>query len=128
MAAVAAAATAAAVLPVACLGMRRVVVEGRSMVPAFQPGDRVLVARLPRAWPLRPGIVVAVPDPREPDRLLLKRVAVAGPARPGGAVVLAGDNAEASTDSRTFGPVARQEVWGRVVYRYAPAGRAGRIA
>ncbi|HTX62457.1 MAG TPA: nickel-type superoxide dismutase maturation protease, partial [Acidimicrobiales bacterium] len=102
---------------------RRVVVEGRSMVPSFEPGDRLLVVRLPRRWPLWPGDVVALPDPRTPGRLLVKRVDAAGTGR----VWVVGDNPAESTDSRSFGPVDRAEVWGRVLYRYAPAARAGRI-
>jgi nickel-type superoxide dismutase maturation protease len=113
---------AAAVLG-AHLGTRRVAVEGPSMVPTFEPGDRLLVVRLPRRWPVRPGDVVALADPRAPERLLVKRVAAAE----AGLVTLVGDNPLESTDSRDFGPVERTEVWGRVSYRYAPAGRAGRV-
>ena len=88
------------------------------MLPTLRPGDRVLALRLFRA---RPGDLVVVRDPRRPDRLVVKRVAEVGPA---GSTVL-GDNPQASTDSRSFGPVRR--VWGRPVYRYAPADRAGRL-
>ncbi len=105
------------------LGTRRVVVEGRSMVPAFDPGDRLLVVRLPRWWPLWPGDVVALSDPREPGRLLVKRVRAAGEVW----VTVIGDNAAESTDSTRFGPVDRVDVWGRACYRYAPRGRAGRV-
>ncbi|MDA8309097.1 MAG: nickel-type superoxide dismutase maturation protease [Actinomycetota bacterium] len=116
-------ATGGGALVVARRGTRRVVVEGPSMLPAFEPGDRLLVLRLPRVWPLRPGDVVAVADPRRPERLLIKRVA----ASSSGLVTVAGDNPAESTDSRTFGPVARDRVWGRVLYRYSPATRTGRI-
>jgi nickel-type superoxide dismutase maturation protease len=92
------------------------------MVPALFPGDRLLV--LP-ARQLRIGDVVAVPDPRRPDRLLVKRVV--GVDQIDASVMVAGDNSEASTDSRTFGPVAPDAVVGRAVYRYVPAERAGRI-
>ncbi|HVC14146.1 MAG TPA: nickel-type superoxide dismutase maturation protease [Acidimicrobiales bacterium] len=102
---------------------RRVVVEGRSMWPTFEPGDRLLVVRLPRPLRVRAGDVVAVADPRAPARLLVKRVAVASP----GQVTVTGDNASESTDSREFGPVARSQVWGLVRYRYAPSERSGRI-
>ena len=104
-------------------GTRRVVVEGRSMAPTFDPGDRLLVVRLPRWWPLWPGDVVALSDPREPDRLLVKRVLTAGEVW----VTVAGDNVAESTDSRSFGPVDRLDVWGRACYRYAPRGRAGPV-
>jgi nickel-type superoxide dismutase maturation protease len=113
---------AAAGVAVARLCTRRVVVDGRSMSPAFEPGDRLVVVRLPRRWPVRPDDVVALSDPRRPDRLLVKRVTQAHAGR----VTVAGDNASESTDSRDFGPVERSAVWGRVVYRYAPPGRTGR--
>ncbi len=113
----------AAAIVGARLGTRRVVVEGRSMVPTFEPGDRLLVLRLPRRWPLRPGDVVALADPREPGLLLVKRVGAVN----GDGVTVAGDNAAESTDSRSFGPVDRAEVWGLVSYRYAPRSRAGRV-
>ncbi len=106
------------------LATRRVVVEGRSMVPTFDPADRLLVVRLPRRWPLRPGDVVALTDPREPDRLLVKRVTTVGER----GVTVTGDNPAESTDSRTFGPVDRGEVWGLVCYRYAPRARAGLVS
>lgn len=99
--------------------VRRVVVQGDSMLPALVPGDRLLVVR---PLPLRAGDLVAVPDPRD-GRLLVKRVVAAG----GGRVEVVGDNSEASTDSRHFGSVPRWSVAGRVVRRYAPADRAGRV-
>ena len=99
---------------------RRVVVEGRSMEPTLAPGDRLLVVRARR---VRAGEVVAVRDPRRGDRVLVKRVA----AVLDDGVVVRGDNAEASTDSRSFGPVPARAVVGRVVRCYAPAWRAGPV-
>jgi nickel-type superoxide dismutase maturation protease len=96
----------------------RAVVEGRSMEPVFQPGDRVLFVRTRRATP---GRVVVVADPRDPSRLLIKRVRQA--SRLG--LDVRGDNEAASTDSRSFGLVAGRAVRGRVLYRYAPGERAG---
>jgi len=98
----------------------RVEVAGASMRPALEPGDRLLVVRR-RAY--RPGSVVAVADPRD-GRLLVKRVTA---VEPDGRLVVAGDDPDASTDSRTFGPVARALVRGQAVHRYAPASRAGRM-
>jgi hypothetical protein len=69
---------------------------------------------------------MALPDPRHPDRLLIKRVVRVDPL--GSTLMVAGDNVEASTDSATFGPVARQTVLGRAVYRYFPRERAGCIS
>lgn len=101
--------------------VRRVVVEGESMLPTLEPGDRLLVVRTRHP---RVGDLVAVPDPRDPARLLVKRVA----RRSHGMLELQGDNAPSSTDSRVFGPLPPGAVWGRVVRRYAPAGRAGPVA
>jgi nickel-type superoxide dismutase maturation protease len=106
--------------------LRRVEVEGSSMSPALQPGDRLLVLgppRVPRTW-VRPGAVVAVPDPRHPGRILIKRVSTVDRGRD--TVEVLGDAREASTDSREFGPVARASIRGLAVYRYAPPGRKGR--
>lgn len=122
--AAAACAAAGLVLAAAAAGVRRVVVEGESMRPALAPGDRLVVVWLPRRAALRPGAVVAAADPREPGRLLVKRVAA---LEPDGRVLLQGDNTAASTDSRTFGPVARGAVWGVARYRYAPPSRTGRL-
>lgn len=125
VAAASAALVATAALAVGVLGFERVVVVGDSMAPELLAGDRLLVCRFcgRRARPLRPGDIAAVADPRQPGRLLVKRaVTIAG-----GRVWLAGDNSARSTDSRDFGPVPLDSVRGRAVYRYAPAGRAGRL-
>ena len=102
------------------LGLRRVVVTGESMLPTFEPGDRLLLGRTGR---LRPGQVVGLADPRNERRLLVKRIHALHEST----VEVRGDNEGASTDSRQFGPVPRAVLAGRVLYRYAPPGRAGRI-
>jgi nickel-type superoxide dismutase maturation protease len=112
--------TAAVVVAIAAAVVRprRVVVDGPSMEPTLQRGDRLLVVRRRRP---RPGDLVAVRDPRDPRRLLVKRVT----ERTDDHVVVVGDNRGRSTDSRRFGPLHRRTVVGRVVYRYAPPGRTG---
>lgn len=99
--------------------VRRLEVVGQSMLPAFEPGDRLVAVKLPR---VRPGDVVAVADPRDSGRLLVKRVRGIS----AGELELRGDNDSASTDSRMFGPVPRSAVAGTVVYRYGPPGRSRR--
>ena len=91
-------------------------IEGESMQPALSPGERVVVNRA-AYWfsPPRPGDLVVVRDPGQPGRLLLKRIE--GPAGADRWLV-AGDNPEASTDSRQFGPVVRGAIVGRVWFRY----------
>ena len=110
----------AGLLLIAASRFRRVEVSGYSMTPAFEPGDRLLVAPPIR---VRPGQVVALTDPRRSDRLLVKRVM----SIRSGQVEVSGDNDLASTDSRHFGPVPRSSLVGAVVYRYGPSGRIGRI-
>jgi nickel-type superoxide dismutase maturation protease len=90
------------------------------MAPTLLPGDHLLLrpTRRPRS-----GDIVATPDPRSGGRILVKRVRTVS----AGGLDLRGDNPEASTDSRTFGPVPPAAVTGRVVYRYAPPDRVGRI-
>lgn len=96
------------------------------MEPTLLAGDWLLVD--PAAYRRRPptvGDIVVARDPREPERLLVKRVAALVEA---GAVELAGDTPGASTDSRTFGPVPREALLGRVWARYWPPHRAARLA
>ena len=112
-------------LAVALTRLRRLEVTGESMRPALMDGDRVLVWRTRR---LREGQVVALRDPRRPGRMMVKRVTGVRPAGRRASVVVHGDNPEASTDSRVFGPVGAELVLGRVVYRYHPPERAGRIS
>ena len=107
-------------LLIAARRFRRIEVSGDSMRPAFEPGDRLLVVAAVR---VREGQVVALPDPRCSDRLLVKRVQSVRSRL----VEVSGDNDRASTDSRHFGPVPSSSLVGRVVYRYAPSGRVGRI-
>ena len=118
---VVAGAAAAALLGAAVLAARRIhrlEVHGDSMLPTFQPGDRLVAVE---GLQVRPGDVVALADPRESGRLLVKRVSRVH----GGLVEVRGDNDSASTDSRAFGPVDHSAIRGRVVYRYAPPEKVG---
>jgi signal peptidase I len=98
------------------------------MEPALHPGDRLLVLRRPRP---STGDIVALEDPRRGGavggaggpRLIVKRVVSAA----GEKVVVWGDNRASSTDSRVFGPVDRDAIVGRAVYRYFPPDRTGRL-
>jgi nickel-type superoxide dismutase maturation protease len=90
------------------------------MAPSLEEGDRLLAVRTRR---VKPGQLVAVCDPRFPERLIVKRVRSVMPA----GIDVRGDNTSATTDSRDFGPVPPALIKGRVVYRYAPAQRSGRL-
>ena len=115
--------------------VRRYVVEGRSMLQAYAPGDRLVVEGLTyRLRPPRIGEVVVVRWPiglvrpiESPD-IDLKRIA----AKAGAEVTvrgatdflghdewyLLGDNLDESTDSRELGPVKTKDIVGRVWFRY----------
>lgn len=99
----------------ALLPLGRYQVEGESMLPDVSPGERVLVNRLAyRLGKPSVGDLVVLRDPRDPTRLLLKRLG----APDGDRWHVAGANEGASTDSRAFGPVAREALMGKVLLRY----------
>lgn len=96
----------------------RYLVDGASMEPAYRAGDRIAVNRLAylRRRPVA-GDVVVLRDPERVGHFLVKRVAfdVDDAER---SVVVLGDNASASRDSRAFGPVALDSVVGKAWFRY----------
>lgn len=105
------------VVAAAFAGVRRslvvVRVDGPSMQPTFQPGDRVLAVRRGVRHRLRPGDVVVCrlpPTVLGPDSLVIKRIRDVD----GDGVFLVGDGPH-SYDSRRFGRIAPEFVVGRVV-------------
>jgi nickel-type superoxide dismutase maturation protease len=87
------------------LGLYRV--AGDSMLPTYRPGDTLLGLRW---FTPRPGqVVVAV----ESGRPLVKRII----AIEASAVTLAGDNPAASTDSRHFGPVHKNQLEAKILVK-----------
>jgi signal peptidase I len=114
---------AAALLLLASSPLRRIMpvirygVDGPSMEPTYRQGDRVVVNRLAYAG-RRPvaGDVVVFRDPDDASRHLIKRVAAAPGAD--GSVFVLGDNPAASKDSRVFGPVPRERIVGKAMFKY----------
>ena len=106
----------------------RVRVRGPSMAPVLLPEDWALVVT-PRAY--RRGDVVVVEHPGRPGYEMVKRLTALPGDVVGGRVLgddeywIEGDFAQASTDSRSFGPVTREELRARVVVIYWPAERRG---
>ncbi len=94
--------------------IRRIVVDGVSMIPTYRPGEYVWALR--RWRPLRAEMVVVVDLPGDSSREILKRVT----SVTGDTAWLTGDNANASTDSRSFGAVTNRAIkW--VVHPQRPA-------
>lgn len=94
--------------------LRRVRIEGVSMIPAYGPGEYVWVRRSWRSP--RVGTVVATRDPEAPNREIVKRVISVRT----GFVTLEGDNREVSRDSRSFGDIAARGVKWRVIPQRRP--------
>ena len=87
-------------------------ITGDSMRPTLHAGDIVLGDR--RAYRLRapqPGEIVVALHPQRPNLWIIKRLAEQTET---GGYLLASDNPDAGTDSRTFGPAAREQIVARV--------------
>jgi nickel-type superoxide dismutase maturation protease len=87
------------------------------MAPRLRAGALVIAEPLHAASVLRPGDVVVA---RRPDRSQLEIVKRIHSIDAAGAIFLVGDNPRASTDSREFGAVTREQIVARVRWRYWP--------
>jgi len=87
-------------------------VRHRSMSPLLNPGDFLIVNRWAYAFrDPRIGDLIVFKDPEREGRFLCKRVVEVKDA---GTFVVRGENLAVSRDSRSFGPVSRDLIVGRV--------------
>lgn len=91
------------------LPFSRFEVRGNSMLPSLKEGDRVLLLKTSIA---KEGDVVAAKIPG--TGIVLKRVR--GVSANG--YCLFGDNPSESTDSRHYGAVKKENILGKMVFRY----------
>ncbi len=95
---------------------RRFRITGNSMAPLLKPGDEVLVnPGAYRRMPPKPGDIVVSHHPYRTDLRLVKRVAA---VLSDGSCLIKGDNPSESTDSRSFGAVAPEQILGQVTSRF----------
>ena len=85
------------------------VVDGESMSPTLKSGDKAVID--PKAS-IEAGDLVLARHPYKQATRLIKRVTEISAT---GEYFLAGDNADESTDSRTFGRLLRTDILGKVV-------------
>jgi len=93
-------------------GFREIfLVQGDSMLPALKDGDVVLIN--PHAEP-KTGDIVLARHPFKKSVQIIKRIREISPE---GRYFLVGDNAEESTDSRSFGAIPAKDILGKAVSR-----------
>lgn len=96
----------------------RLKVSGQSMLPAYSSGTTILASSLPYIFSQpKIGEAVVVRDPRD-GKLLLKRILECRDSSAAGlrmTYFVAGDNPQESTDSRTFGPISKNLILGKVI-------------
>ena len=86
-------------------------VDGDSMLPTLKDGDAVMIAT---SQSISPGDIVLAKHPYKQSVKVLKRVEKIDDA---GRFSLIGDNPAESTDSRTFGTVPIEYIYGKAVCR-----------
>jgi len=103
-------------------GLLPIRIIGRSMEPALNEGDWILTRYNPQGLTARSvkkamGKVVLVRRSVEPELLTVKRLKRALDT----GYWVEGDNADASTDSRQYLTISREEIVGRMLFRYRRA-------
>ena len=86
------------------------------MEPLFKAGDFVVINRLSYLFSQpKPGDIVAVRNPKERDKILLKKIETGISENQ---YFVVGINQSDSHDSRAFGPVGKDLIFGKVCFSY----------
>ena len=94
--------------------IRLLKVSGNSLYPEYKDGDFVLVSKIPILFRrLHPGDAVAFRQPKYGT--MIKKIAYLSPD--GGEIIVLGSHPW-STDSRSFGPIRRGAILGKVIAHF----------
>ncbi len=98
---------------------RTFIVNGDSMSPTLCENDRLLGLSYFR---LRLNDIVVFNHPISSDKLIKRVKSIEG-----NRITVIGDNPVVSVDSYVFGPIELQSIVYKIIYRYFPFDRAGRL-
>ena len=95
--------------------INRFKIHDKSMEPNFKTGDYVLVNKLSYTFgnPSK-GDVIVLKHPKEKNKFLIKRISVVTNSDE---YYVVGDNKSYSQDSRHFGPIKKNLIVGKVLFR-----------
>jgi len=120
------------VLPIRLFIAQPFIVNGASMVPSFQSGDYLIVDEITfRLRDPKRNEVIIFKYPKDPSKYFIKRIiglpgdTVDGIILTASQYFVEGDNRNASSDSRIWGPVERKLIIGRPIARLLPVGQLG---
>ncbi|MEK7535815.1 MAG: signal peptidase I [Patescibacteria group bacterium] len=115
------------VLPIRLFIAQPFIVNGASMSPTFENGDYLIVDELTfRVRDPKQNEVIIFKYPKDPSKFFIKRViglpgdTVDGDVLEADEYFVEGDNRNASSDSRIWGPVPRDLIVGRPILRLLP--------
>ena len=117
------------------------ILEGESMVPTFKPfGEIVVMEKFSQRFNLlKKGDIICLVNPIDPTMKLCKRI-IANENEihktskynqniriPSNHIWVEGDNKENSLDSRKFGPITKNLIQGKIIFRIWPLSLFGKI-
>ncbi len=89
-------------------------ISGHSMEPVFTQNTSVLVTSIPYFFrEPKIGDVIVLKSPRD-KKPILKRIV----KQVGNKYFVYGDNPKDSTDSTTFGPILKEMILGKVIFKF----------